>query len=442
MKIASVEITNIKGIERAEFPLGSFTVISGRNASGKSSIQDAIAAVFEGGHDPSLIRLGTEKGVVILTLDNGTRIRKVITPKNSTLDIVTEDGLKVSKPAAFVEKLATGFAYDPIAFLHADEKKRLQFLLEAMPIEFLPDEVSAITGKPMSKALGIEELNQLRQGIYDQRRNVNVEMKELDGSIASMSKALPPSDGEDWPAKVAALSERKTKLTVEIEKVRGNLKAELSDAIAEHDRARGAAISQAQEIYTAAVKAAENAFQSAKDELAALAKQAEDEQLAEINAELQTVAGELATAKQKQREQDRSIEAREQIKRFQDRSFEKQRIVNQLTAQLEKLDELKKRVLSDAAIPGVEIVNGKIMVGGVELDQLNTQAQYFLAFQIASLKQGDLGFMVCDNTEAIVGDEWNEFKAAAAECGFQVLVARAEPDKPLTIEADGEAVLK
>lgn len=431
MKIASVSIENIKGIERAEFPLGSFTVISGRNASGKSSIQDAIAAVFEGGHDPSLIRLGTDRGVVILTLDNGTRIRKVITPKNSTLDIVTEDGLKVSKPAAFVEKLATGFAYDPIAFLHADEKKRLQFLLEAMPIEFLPDEVSAITGKPMSKALGIEELNQLRQGIYDERRVENVAMKELDGSIAAMSKALPPSDGEDWPAKVEALQGKRTDLQKQVYAAKEELGKQLAEALADAAKARDEAIAAARERY-----------EDARQQLEAAHAAALEEETAGINAELQTVAGELATAEQKQREQDRSIEAREQIKRFQDRSFEKQRIVNQLTAQLEKLDELKKRVLSDAAIPGVEIVNGKIMVGGVELDQLNTQAQYFLAFQIASLKQGELGFMVCDNTEAIVGDEWNEFKAAAAECGFQVLVARAEPDKPLTIEADGEAVLK
>ena len=96
-------------------------------------------------------------------------------------------------------------------------------------------------------------------------------------------------------------------------------------------------------------------------------------------------------------------------------------------------------MLAESSIPGVDIhEDGSITVDGVPIDQLNTQRQYFTAFQVASLKQGDLGFMVCDRVESIVGQEWEEFRQAAADSGFQVLVARSEANEPLTIEVDGQ----
>lgn len=439
LRIDSISIENILGISKAEFPLGSLTVITGDNGTGKTSILEAVRCVFDGGHDPSLIHNGEDKGVVCLTLSNGTTIKRTITPKSSTLDIRTAEGLKVAKPAAFVEKLASGFAYDPLAFLDADEKKRQQFLLEAMPVQFLPEEISGITGKQFSRPLGLEEFGQLRASIYEQRADVNREIKMLNGAEESIRAALPEDDGEDWPAKAGALSDRKAALAAEVEKVKGSIAGELKDAIREQDVVLQTAIDAARLVFETACKAAKDAYTEAVTELRQLAQSAESEKLAEINAELQSVSAELATAEEKRRQQDRATAARNEAKRLRDQISSSSSVSLKLTMQIEKLDALKVKVLSESAIPGVEIADGKILVDGVELDRLNTQRQYFLAFQIASLKQGDLGFMVCDRTESIVGEQWAEFMAAAEQSGFQVMAARSEAGKPLTVEIGGEA---
>jgi chromosome segregation ATPase len=440
LRIDAVSIENLKGIERAEFPLGSLTVIKGSNGTGKSSILDAIATVFEGGHDPTLIRSGADKAHVKLTLSDGTTVAKTITAKGSTLNITTADGLKVPKPAAFVERLASGFSFDPISFLSADAKKRTQFLLEAMPIEFAPAEVAAITGKTLARALDLDGLAQLRAGIYENRRDLNVEAKELEGSIAGFVKSMPLMGSEDWPAKADALAARKTEITSEMAALKANIQSAYKDALAAETAKRSAAVAAAKAVYDAAVAEAGSQFEQAVCELGRIAADAENEELSALNAELQTVSADYATADERRRQQDQSIAMRRQIDTLDEKRLSKVSAADKLTMQLKALDDLRKDKLSAAAIPGIEIVNGEILVDGIPLDNLNTQARYFVAFQIAALKGGELGFMVVDNLEAIVGDEWEQFQAAAAESGYQVLGARAVEHTPLSLESNGETV--
>ena len=438
LRIDSVSIENLKGIERAEFPLGSLTVIKGANGTGKSSILDALGCVFEGGFDPSLIRIGTEKASVKLTLSDGTTVAKTITPKGATLSITTADGLKVPKPAAFVERLASGFSFDPISFLQADAKKRTQFLLEAMPIEFSPAEVGAITGKAPARALDLDGLAQLRAGIYENRRDLNVEAKELDGSIAGFIKSMPLMGSEDWPAIADKLAAKKTEITAALATLQADIKNSLQDAIQSEAEKRVAAVDAAKAIYDAAVQAANAAYEAAVSELNKLASEAASEEVSALQAELQTVAAEHATAEERRRQQDQSLAMRKQIDALDDKRKVKLTASDKLSAQIKALDDLRKDKLADAAIPGIEIVDGEILVNGIPLDNLNTQARYFTAFQIAALKGGELGFMVVDNLEAIVGDEWDDFQAAAVGSGYQVLGARAVEHTALSLEADGE----
>ena len=451
MRIASVEISNIKGIKSASFPLGSVTVIRGANGTGKTSIVDAISAVFAGGHDPDLIRLGADKARVALTLDDGTVIAKTITHKNSTLDITTAQGLKVTKPAAWVAQLASGFQFDPIAFLEADSKKRTQFLLEAMPIKFTPAELKAITGTEFARPVGLDEFAALRQGIYDKRRDANVAKREVDATLSTLRENLPEGDDQDWPGIVAAHRQKQADLRAELKSV--------TDIIASQARERKAAlsaqydsvVSQAKAACAEAIRQAEAARDAAINEALAVihresaavdaeAQAAQAEQTAEINAELVTVSGELATAEERQRAQAKADGLRQQIKDFSKRAEGKLFESLQCDAQLKSLDELKVAKLSESGIPGVEIVDGEIRVDGIPLDSLNTQRQYVVAFQVATLKSGELGFLVCDRAESLVGADWEAFKEAAAESGYQVLFARAEAGEPLALDVDGEMV--
>lgn len=434
LRIESVLIENIKGIERLEMPLGSLTILRGANGTGKTSVIDAISSVFDGGHDPALIRLGADTGRVVLTLSNGTCIKKTIAPKASKLDITTAEGFKVTKPAAFVEKLASGFSFDPLSFLQADPKKRAAFLLDTMPIEFQPEELNAAIGGDAKRALSLQDFNGLRQAIYDKRRDINVQEREAQAFISSVRASLPADDGEDWPAKAQALAQRKTELTTEAATVKQQITADADAATSAARMRRQQAIEEATRIFEGAKAAAESRYSDEVTNIQQAAAQGIEAATAEINAELQTVSADLATAEEKRRQQDRSLEARRQLAQVQERAANLNVESFGLTQQLEALDKLKAEKLAQMPIPGVAVEDGKILVDGIELDNLNTQRQYFIAFQIAALRQGELGFMVCDRVESIVGQEWEEFQAAAAQSGYQILVARSEAGEALKVE--------
>jgi hypothetical protein len=429
LRIDSVLIENLKGIKRAEFPLGSLTVIQGANGVGKSSILDAIRAVFEGGHDPSLIRIGSEKALVRFVLSDGTTISKTIKPKESTLLIKREDGRKVEEPASFLKRLAKGFSFDPISFLHADAKKRTQYLLEALPCEFKPDEVAAITGKLPATVYNLVDLAQLRAGLYDARHDLNVAAKELESTIQGFSKTMPDAGDEDWPAKADALAAKKTTLATALATLKAQIKADYTSAAA-----------AAKETLDTAVNAATATYNEAIQELRGIAAEMEAEQSAALQAELQTVSAEFATADERRRQQDQALAMERQIESLDAKRRLKVSASEKLTLQLQKLDTLRKTRLADVAIPGIDMVDGQILVNGVDLDNLNTQAKFFTAFQIAALRSGELGFMLVDGLEAIVGEEWQDFQEAAMQSGYQVLGARAVEHRPLSLETDGKEV--
>jgi len=446
LQIKSVEITNIKGIEHLKFEVGTLTVIRGANGTGKSSVLDAISAVFEGGHSPDLISSGKDRGFVLITLTNGTTILKTITEKRSTVDIITADGLKVPKPAAFLERLATGFSFDPIAFLNADPKKRAQFLLEAMPIVFARDEVGKITGNPPSKDLDMDGFAQLRTAIYDKRRDANVLQRDIGATVQNLQQALPADDKEDWPGKVRELQQRvanlKAELSTAVDAVQSqqwqltNEKKSIRDAaLAAADTTLRDAVRAAEKAYADAEKAARSEYDAAIKEINAAAADAEKKQTAEINAEVVTASSELATAEERAQAQRKADGIRSQIADYSKRLEGKLMESLQLDAQLKALDELKMAKLSESAIPGVEVVDGQVFVDGLNFDtQVNRARQITTAFQVVALAAGELGFMVCDNAESLVGTTWEEFCEAARGSGFQVLASRAEPGQPLTVE--------
>ena len=63
MKIASIHIENVLGIEELDINPGAVTRITGANATGKSSTIEAIKSAVKGGHDATLIRQGAEHGL-------------------------------------------------------------------------------------------------------------------------------------------------------------------------------------------------------------------------------------------------------------------------------------------------------------------------------------------------------------------------------------------
>ncbi len=413
--LKSVEIQNIMKVESFHFNTSTVTVISGGNDVGKSSILEAIRNVFHGGHDPEIIRQGAEKGIITLTLDDDSWIRKTITQKGYTLVAKTAKGALIRPPKQYIDTLAAGFAFDPIAMMDAKPAKRLEFLLDVMPIEFAAEELAVVLGKRAPvEACNLKTFEDIRAGIFDERKDLNGSVRDLDGSIKTVSDGLPAIDDEkDWAADEKRLAgeladrewelatnEKDSALTVErlktVERAAAQAKidainAELSDLLAHID-------TQAAEILTPVV--------------------------AELREQISTTTTDLATAQEKAAAFERATGTREFLKQQRAKMKTKFFEAEALSDILKALDKLKKGKLAHLPIPGLDIQGDDIYIDGIPWDRKNTSDRWLTVIQIGALATGKLPLVICDRAETVAGKRWEEFLGAIAKSGLQVITAR------------------
>lgn len=415
--ITALDIRDVGGIQRFRARVGKTAIVVGANGQGKTSLLSAVQSVLEGGHDADLLRLGCERGEVCLTLSNGSQILKVITPKESTLDVRTKDGGIVKAPATYVKSIVPSISFDPIGFLNADPKERAAFLLKTLPLTFTDAEVNGVLEVPaVTGPVPLQRLNELRDGRYQERADVNRQIRDLEGTVADMEKSLPPGNDTNWSDErdrleksVAEVGNKISTITAEIaleaEQTKSKKQAEIQKSIN--------ALQEALSNYTALVD------KTAAETLA--------EQTRELEAERASLTGYLGEAKVKSEEQQRSAGVREviekrrgSIKGFSEKS-------DRLSAVIKSLDDLKVRKLKELPIQGLDLTveKGKpiIRIDGIALDQLNRQQQLFIAIRAVSLAAGRLPLILCEVAE-LDDEHLKELTSATEEAGIQLIVAR------------------
>lgn len=165
MKITSLEITNVLGIEAARFDMGKpITIIGAGNGVGKSSIAESIRMIFGAsaervklkGDYKSLVHdvKGAKKGIAALTLGDSEEAFSVELPKGDT-------------NGDFSDKAALQFVLNPSLFasLPDDEKRSLLF---------------AISGQKFSRAV-----------IKDRLLELGADAKKVEEVMPFMAAGLP-----------------------------------------------------------------------------------------------------------------------------------------------------------------------------------------------------------------------------------------------------------
>lgn len=442
MNVRSVEVTNIKGITHLVAKIGAMTIISGRNGEGKSSFLDALSAPFIGGHEPSLIRKGADKGEVVITLDDAAVVRFTITEKASTLKITTGDGAVVKSPATYIKSLATSFAFDPISFLDArtpaEKEKRLKFLLDAMPISFPKSEI--VTAAPIPNLRSeytIEEFDALRQGKRDERTTANGDVERLEKSSKSLKLMLPEGDSlrtligknlkdyqppaNEWKAKAAELQRS-------LDTARANLRTAIAGWRSDVDVLNA----EVGEWEASEIDRIRREANQKRVDINAKGVQLIDEERKPLDAEIQRIAAELATAQERAEADSKASGLRESVLSVLgelDAAYGK---AADLDKTVKSLDDLRKRKLEALPVEGVEIRKGDIFYKDIPFDHVNFQQRIFTTFEIVSLKLGALPLMVIDNFEALDPEHREMFTQAVAQFGYQVIAA-AVADSPLEV---------
>lgn len=465
MKVHSIAIRNILGIESLEVKPGSVTLIEGANATGKTSVLDALRSAFDGSHDATLLRQGAEEGEIVLVLDDGTEVKKTVSPGSSAVSVKHPTFGKISKPATYLKKLSDALSLNPIEFLTAPAKERVDLLLKAVPMSVTADQLSFV---PVAALNGIsldghalEVIGKIARSIYDLRTGVNRACKEKQATAKQMAETLPA------------------------EPPNGNWKQELDNTLAESSALQRATSAQVGEIKSVFVKARdvwEGRFNQHKGEVETETRNRIDQLRAEFEREVEKVkadgAIEIESSRQKthdlvQQAQDsrdsdlKALEAefrpkeaalkerigharamveqhtkaestREFIAQLGSDAAQLDAEATKLTHSLGQLEILKSSLLEKLPIEGLEVRDGDIYIGGLPFDRVNESRKIRLAIEIAKLRAGSLGLVAVDGLERLDSAAFKAFAKQAAKSGLQFVIAKVTDAPSLSVSSDLE----
>lgn len=439
MKIAKVQIINTLGIQELEFTAAGWNEITGGNGTGKTSVLEAIKSVFQGGNDATLIRKGEERGEVVLILDDGTQLRRRQTAKTAALT-VEKDGQRFDKPQQTVNGWLDQLSINPVEFLRAPPKKRASILLETMPIQADPERIRSIIGQAdfeVAEGHAIDVIKAAYDEVFAQRRETNRVVREKEASINQLAETLPDAsevpagDESELEAQIAALDEAKNAEDLRIDGKLGALKVEFEgrvDALREDIAALEAQIAEKRNAILAEREAFANTQQRADlQRTTKTAQWRESRQplvdalnLIRANRDAAVRADNTRATMRKMREEANTLEADSKRQ----------------TRTLEQLEAYRMELLSNLPIPGLEVVDGELMRGGVPFDRLNKAQQAEIAIEIAKARAGDLKVVCVDEFEALDAEHREHIIRLAEEAGLQFFVTRVnDQGGELTINA-------
>jgi len=471
MKLVRIEIKDMMGLEHLRLEPKTITVVRGRNAAGKTSTLESIRSVMRGGNDPSLVRRGAEKGTVSFLLDDGTEITRTQTAKTATVDVrvpVPGGGTsKISSPQRVVDSLVDTLGVDPMALVLCPPSKRAEYLLEVMPLKLDAGELREAAGRPVGLAKGnaLDQIEAIRKALYDERTGVNRTARDKRIHVAQLAETLPPV-GE--PLNLAELRANRTVLEEEqrsgereaaatrravekkaaaeresaVDAIRSNAQGEV-DAVREDAAIRIKAIERERDDAIGRIKdrARELAAEREAEERAACSNAQGVERVtletlaATVGLRLKGLAEAIARGEEREKEYTRAEKTREIIAVGEREAAQAEAESKALSNALERLDALRLKLLEGLPIKGVEIRDGNVLVDGIPFERVNRARQMAVAFQVAKLRAGKLGLIVCDGLEALDAQGYREFEAAAEEAGLQFVVAlRTEGD--LAVETE------
>lgn len=188
MKIAKLCIGNYKGVASLECEIGDVTTVSGPNGAGKSSVLDALCAALGDAPAKQPVRQGADEARIVVTLSDGTEIRRRITDDGKTSLAVVHPKLgAVGKGRAFVDGLiGDGLALDPEAFARLPEREQAAKLRQLVGVD-------------------TTELDNRIKAIRDERTHLGRVSKDAAGYAAGLP-SHPDAPAE--PVSIADLSAR------------------------------------------------------------------------------------------------------------------------------------------------------------------------------------------------------------------------------------------
>lgn len=389
MKVKQIILHNVMGIKDLEVTPGQVTVISGKNATGKTSIMAGIAAVINGGHDAFLLRNGQSEGEAVIVFDDDTTLTKKFDDSKSNVTVSIE-GRNLSSPAKYIKDLF-GSGFNPVTFLTMNDKDRVTELLKNINITLDQTKLAQITGE--SKITGVDYfqhplkvIDAISKVLYDTRTGVNRIVTDTESTIKTIKSSLIEVD-DSIPADIALFENDKLDIQVQL---------------STHDAMLNKALQEVNDQRDAAIEKIRKDAEDKREEL----RKVHDNNVAEIRTKERTVLTKLAELSEKQDLADKQEYVKEQIKDLEIKSKTNNSESLRLSTALDKLKEYKQALADSIKIAGhsIGIVDGSLFVDDLPYAKLNTAAKIEVSMAIAEQNLGKARFVVIDGAEALDED--------------------------------------
>lgn len=439
LHIEKISIKNILGVEHVEFEPGKFNVITGGNGAGKTSVLTALRSIFDV-EEGTLLRQGQERGEVVLLLSDGRELRRRVTENASNL-YVEEDGVRQAKPATIAGGLVDVLSVNPVDFLAAKPKKRVEAMLEAMPMEANPARIREIVGDDsydVGDGHALDVIKKAYDIVFDERRDTNRAKSQKESTITQLNATLPAKKDDQVDGNEEELELRLENIETarEAEMTRIDTKlTELRTASEEKVQAKRDEIARLQEqiaVLQGEVATEREAFAGVETR----AGQQRERSNQRFNDERDPVRASLEVIRADRDAAIRATQTREQIAILRTEANTLEEDSARMTSALAKLDAYKAELLGALPVPGLEIVDGELIRHGIAFDRLNTAQKVEIAVEIAKLRAGELGIICVDGLELMDTEHFEAFRTQALESNLQMFVTRVADQPALTIESE------
>jgi len=165
MKVTRITIKNVMGLDELIIQPGQITRVHGKNGAGKTSIKRALQSIIDGGNPAEIRRQGTDKSSVEVQTDGGITVTKTLTEGKADVKVSMGNNINIGTPATYIKQLF-GTSFNPVSFLELNDKKRLDEVLDRIPMAVTKEEVEFVVGQPLPgvdfNQHGLKVLNTVR----------------------------------------------------------------------------------------------------------------------------------------------------------------------------------------------------------------------------------------------------------------------------------------
>lgn len=385
MRIVELKAENVKRLHAVRIvPDSDMVVIAGKNGQGKSSVLDAIEMALGGQSclPPKPVHEGSDSAYIKLKLDNGLVVkRKISSDGKSTLHVESQDGAKYSSPQSMLNAMLGELSFDPLSFSRMKPKEQLEAL---------------------RKIAGIDtaSLDQERKFAYDQRTEINREIKRLESEIASFSGDLSVQSEEIDVGELMS----KLKIAQEIENKKTNINQTMYEI---HTEIKD---------LTSQIKNKEDRFNALQIQYEALLKEP-CEDVALIQKEI--VDSQRTNEQVRQKRKRLSVE---------ENLLSHNRMQEKITQEIKQLDDKKESLIKSAKLPmkNISFDDEHVLLDGIPFEQASSAEQLRASVAMGIALNPKLRVLLVRDGSLLDSDSLKLLAQMAEEHDCQVWVERVD----------------